>query len=63
MGRCLAAGHVSAKEWSSTVIRLILKPQTRQPLVTTVDMLIMHIVTMHKSHNASAFQNPDVVPN
>jgi hypothetical protein len=39
MGRCLAAGHVSAKEWSSTVIRLILKPQTRQPLVTIYSLL------------------------
>jgi hypothetical protein len=29
----------------------------------TVHMLIMHIVTMHKSHNASTFQDPDVVPN
>jgi hypothetical protein len=32
-------------------------------LESTVHMLIMHIVIMHKSHNASTFEDPDVVPN
>jgi hypothetical protein len=41
MGRCLAAAsHVSAKEWSSTVIRLILQPQTRQPPIVTIYSLL-----------------------
>jgi len=29
----------------------------------TVDMLIMHMLIVHKSHNASTFQDPAVVPN
>jgi hypothetical protein len=32
-------------------------------ILNTVHMLIMHIVIMHKSHNASTFEDPDVVPN
>jgi hypothetical protein len=28
---------------------------------STVDILIMHMVIMHKSHNASIFQDPNVV--
>jgi hypothetical protein len=38
------------------------KSQPSSEKTCTVHMLIMHIVTMHKSYNASTFQDPDVVP-
>jgi hypothetical protein len=43
------------------VIHLLLS--TTSLSASTVHMLIMHIVIMHKSHNASTFEDPDVVPN
>jgi hypothetical protein len=35
----------------------------RDYIINTVDMLIMHMVMMHISHNASNFQDPAMVPN